>query len=673
MNESSSPTWPVLRAPVATLASAVFLVVLALYANTLGNRFVFDDGTLIVQNPNIVGMRSWPRQFTTGYWAEELSDKLYRPVTMLSYAVQRRFNLIGGLNPSPYHFVNIVLHGANAALLCLLAARLFGDGRKLLALAAGLVFAVHPIQADAVAPVYGRADLLAGLGCLLALWFWTRARPAWVPATVSFAFGLFAKESAVVLPALAAVCDAAQGRLRRDNVREWAVRYGVLAGVIVVYLLLRWNALGVLTTAQFYYSQPSLHHPLPLPMTVSVAERLATAFGVIPRYLVLLVWPARLSPDYSFAAVVPGSFTDLGVVAGCVIVVALLGVTVWSWARHRAVALGLAFAAIGYVTMSNLLVPTGAWMAERFLYLPMIGMAMVAGLGAEWLGKRRPPVALVAAVALALWFGRTIVRNRDWRDGEQLWQSAVAAQPRSVLVLHNWGEMQLARGQSEPAIETFRAVLEIAPEMPDTYSTMSRAYLQLRKFDEAAAAAQRAVELRSKFPAAYNNLALALAAKGDYYAAIEHLITATTQNPDFYDAWNNLGVVYFNTGKYTEAIAAYKRSIEIFPGYASSRFNYGLVLLKLNQTADAIQQFAAALQCNPGLTVARLYLAQTYAQSSDWTSAERELKTGVQIEPKNPAFHAALVQLYSATGRTNEAALAAAEVSKLDPTFMQGR
>ena len=673
MNESSSSISSVLRAPVATLASAVFLVVLALYANTVGNRFVFDDGTLIVQNPNIIGMRSWPRQFTSGYWAEELSDKLYRPVTMISYAVQRRFGFIGGLNPSPYHFVNIVLHAANAALVCLLIAWLFGEDRKLLALAAGLVFAVHPIQADAVAPVYGRADLLAGLGCLLALWLWTRARPALVPAALCFAAGLFAKESAIVLPGLAMVCDALLGRFRREEARALMVRYGVLLVVVAGYVALRWNALGALTTAQYYYSQPALHHPLPLPMTVGMVERLATAFSVIPRYAMLLVWPARLLPDYSFAAVMPVTFADVGAIVGCLVVVAIIGAAVWSWSRHRAASAGLAFAALGFVTVSNLLVPTGAWMAERFLYLPMIGLAALAGLGAEWLGRRRVEWLAVALIVLGGFFARTFLRNRDWRDGERLWQSAVAAQPRSVVALHNWGEMQLARGESEPAVQTFRAVLEIAPDMPDTHSALSRAYLQLRKFDEAAVAAQRAVELRPRFAVAYNNLALALAAKGDYYAAIDHLLTATTQNPDFYDAWNNLGVVYFNTGKYNEAIDAYKRSIDIFAGYASSRFNYGLVLLKLNHSSDAIQQFTAALQYNPGLTVARLYLAQTYAQTSDWGNAERELKAGVQVEPKNPAFYAALAQLYSATGRTNEAAQATAEVTKLDPTFLQGR
>ena len=94
MNETPAPTLPALRAPLATLASIVFLVVLGLYANTIGNQFVFDDGSLIVQNPTIIGMRSWPRQFTTGYWAEELSEKIYRPVTMISYAIQRRFGLI---------------------------------------------------------------------------------------------------------------------------------------------------------------------------------------------------------------------------------------------------------------------------------------------------------------------------------------------------------------------------------------------------------------------------------------------------------------------------------------------------------------------------------------------------------------------------------------------------
>lgn len=674
MNETVAK--PETRFALGGGAALVFVFGLILYANTLGNTFVFDDGTLIVQNPRIVGMRSWPKLFTQGYWPEELGEKLYRPVTMLSYAVQRRF--LGGSNPSPYHAVNVLLHAANAALVCALVLAVLGPQRRLLALAAGLIFAAHPIQSDAVAPVYGRAELFAALFYLLALRFWMRAAPSRLfelnslAALGCFALGLLSKESAITLPAAALLCDGMAGRLRRGNARALVVRYAGLAVVLVGYLLLRAHALGTLTTAEYCYSQPLLRHPLPLPFTVGVADRLATAFSVLGKYALLLVWPARLSPDYSYAAVTIKSFGSPVAWIGLLGLLATIAAAICFWKRNRALAFGILFLWVTFSVVSNVFVPTSAWMAERFLYLPMVGIAVLAGLAVEWLiekAGRRPslqPVALaVPLVVLAVWSLRTVLRNRDWRDGPALWASAVRAQPQSVVALHNQGEMLLARGKPEQAIKFFESAVKIVPGMADSWNTLSRALLQLQRTDEAAIAARTALEQRPNFAQAYNNLALTLIAKGDYDGAIEHLQAATRIEPEFHDAWNNLGVAFFNTGRFEEAIRAYRRALQILPSYASCHFNYGLVLLRMERVADAAEQFGEAVRYNPSLAIARLYLAEARARLGDLAGAERELLAGVQADPSRPEFHAALAQLYAVSGRSNDAMQAAARAKQL--------
>jgi tetratricopeptide (TPR) repeat protein len=602
-----------------------------------------------------------------------MGEKLYRPVTMLSYAVNRRF--LGRLNPSPYHTVDVLLHATNAALVCALVLVLFGVRRRLLALAAGLLFAAHPIQADAVAPIYARAELLAGLFYLLALWLWTRAGPTRLVAKDAmlaagcFALGLLSKESAVTLPAALLLCDTVLGRLKRENARALAIRYAGLAAVLVLYLLARAHALGVLTAAQFYYSQPRLLHPLPLPYTVGVVERLATAVSVIGRYALLLLWPAKLSPDYSYAAVtVAKSFAAPAVLLPLAGALATIVVAIWLAWRNRVLAFAILFFWVAFSVVSNLLVPTSEWMAERFLYLPMLGVAALVGLGTEWIAQRAKSDAvalgLLAVVAVPC-AGRTFLRNRDWHDGPRLWASAVRAQPRSVVALHNWGEMLLAGGKPGEAVPVFESVLTIVPEMADSESALSRALLQLQKFDDATAAAQRALELRPGFAQAHNNLALALMAKGDYAGGVEQLRAATQAQPDFSDAWNNLGVALFNTSKFDEAIDAYKKALETDPKFGSCHFNYGLVLLRLDRPAEAAQQFGEALRYNPSLMIARLYLAETRARLGDLAGAERELLAGTRAEPNRPEFMAALAQVYAVMGRSNDAMQAAAKARQL--------
>jgi tetratricopeptide (TPR) repeat protein len=347
---------------------------------------------------------------------------------------------------------------------------------------------------------------------------------------------------------------------------------------------------------------------------------------------------------------------------------ATIVVAIWIVRRNQLAAFAILFFWIAYSVVSNFFVPSNAWMAERFLYLPMLGVAVLAGLGAEWVTKRVRPEAvalgLLAGIFLLL-AGRTYLRNRDWRDGPTLWASAVRAQPRSVVVLHNWGEMLLAGGKPGDAVPVFESVLMIVPGMADSENAMSRALLQLQRFDDAAAAARRALALRSNFAQAYNNLALALMSKGDYAGGVEQLRAATSAEPDFYDAWNNLGVALFNTGKFDEAMEGYKKSLAIYPGYASCHFNYGLVLLRLERTAEAGQQFGEALRDNPALTIARLYLAETKGRLGDLAGAERELLAGAQAEPNRPEFYAALTQVYTVMGRSNDAMQAAAKARQL--------
>lgn len=660
-----------LRLPLGGGAALVFVVVLALYSNTLSNSFVFNDSTLVIQNPYIVGMRSWPKLFTHGFWPEELGQKLYQPLTMLTYGINLRF--LGHMNPSPYHVVNVLLHAVNSALVCALVLALFGQQRRLFALAAGLIFAVHPIQVDAVAPIYGRAELLAAFFYLLTLFLWTRTDPARPLekntglALGCFALGLFSKESAISLPVAALLCDWILGRLCRENMQALAIRYAGLVIVVVLYLMLRVHALGMLTSAQAFNSEALLRQSLPSPFTVGFGERLATACSVLGRYALLLVWPARLSPDYSYAAVM----VTKSVVAVLVPVMGALATIVaaiWLMRRNQPAAFGILFFWLAYSVISNFFMSTGAWIAERFLYLPMVGVAVVAGLGAEWIAKRVRPDAVamgLLAGVFALLAGRTFLRNRDWRDGPTLWASAMRAQPRNVVALHNWGEMLLATGKPSEAVPVFESALKIAPELADSESALSRALLQLQKFDDAAAAARQALTLRPNFARAYNNLALALMSKGDYAGGIEQLRAATRVDPEFYDAWNNLGVALFNTGKFEEAIEAYKKSLAIYPGYASCHFNYGLVLLRLERMADAAQQFGEAVRDNPSLMIARLYLAEIKGQLGDLAGAERELLAGARAEPNRPEFYAALAQVYTVTGRSNEAEQAAAKARQL--------
>ncbi|MGH7412243.1 MAG: hypothetical protein ACREJ6_14455 [Candidatus Methylomirabilis sp.] len=180
------------------------------FVNSLWNSFVLDDVSIIEENPAIRHLSNLRAIFAAGYWPTEGQDKLYRPLVILSYAVNYA---VAGVAPFTYHLINVLLHAGNSVLVYFLFVALFNA--RGLAAAATAAFALHPIHTEAVANVVGRAELLANT-LLLLIWGWylkwdeapARPKTRWLAASIAaFGLALFTKEHAVVLPGLLVLTD----------------------------------------------------------------------------------------------------------------------------------------------------------------------------------------------------------------------------------------------------------------------------------------------------------------------------------------------------------------------------------------------------------------------------------------------------------------------------------
>lgn len=513
-NHESIPvwTWPLLVAGLS----------LAVYANSIPNGFALDDLVVVRDNPQLVDP-DWTGLFARPYWPVAEPSGYYRPVTVVSLALNR---VLTGAGPAGFHTVNTLLH-ALASLLVWFWARGLGMRRPTALLAAAL-FAVHPIHTEAVANISGRSDLLSAAFVLLAWLAHARARKAepprpriaWITAAVLAYFAAtLSKENAVLAPALFLFDDLLR---RRETGRTlvWAA-YGGYAVSLAANLALRARALGGLRGAAnaLFLDNPVLDAP--------AGERIATGLWAQVRHLALFVWPVPLSSDYSYAAVaIVRGLADPRLWAG----LALLGVTValvaWGWRRDRTVALAVAVTAVFLLPASNLLFPAGGLVAERLLYLPSAGLCLLAGhLAAAGMarggGTKTALVAVSVAVLLAL-SARTVVRNPDWKDNASLALHDVAVQPRSAklqagaaLVLHERGDLAGAErhyreavgiwpeyaqmhnnlgvlleetGRIEEAVESYRRASALAPHNPAPYKALAPLLLQLGRVDEAIAA-----------------------------------------------------------------------------------------------------------------------------------------------------------------------------------------
>jgi len=407
-------------------------VTLLAYSNSFGAGFTFDNKGLLLQDPRI--REATPQNIGLilhrTYWWPYGESGLYRPITTLTYLFN--YSILGnGGQPAGYHWINLLLHAGNVLLVYALALRLM---RKLWpAVFVAAVWAVHPVLTESVTNMVGRADLLAGMSLLGGFWMYLksaetqgRRRWAWLAGLLAATtVGVFSKESAVTVVGVIALYELTWWKERRAG-------RALLLGCLAVWPALeamwyvRTAVFAKLLTPEF----PFWDNPL---VGAGFWTAKLTAIKVMARYLGLLAWPAHLSCDYSYAQIplATGSPQDW-LAWTAVAAVAAAALLMFRFNRTVFFAAGLAF--VTFLPTSNLLFPIGTIMAERFLYLPSIALAMCLVLALYAIGARTG-LARLAPVALCLivaaFAARTWARNSDWRDDVSLMTAAAETSPHS--------------------------------------------------------------------------------------------------------------------------------------------------------------------------------------------------------------------------------------------------
>ncbi|MGH9144824.1 MAG: protein O-mannosyl-transferase TMTC1-related protein, partial [Vicinamibacterales bacterium] len=472
------------------LAAALCALTIAAYSNSFTGGFPFDNKQLILQDARVHDVSRANLDLILGhsYWWPYGESGLYRPVTTLSYLFN--YALLGnGNRPAGYHAFNLAVHVVNVLLVYALLLALLnqagagppfkgrrpahgakaasgrnrmggpaastssnpapaapGFARVPAAFATAAIWAVHPLSTEAVTNIVGRADLLAALAVLGAFLLYLKARGeagprrlAWFAGVAAAsALGFFSKESAVVIVPVIALYELVWwDGTRSRSALIWA------AASLAAPLLLMWSqrsaVLGSSPAAEFAF----VDNPI---VGAGFWTGRLSAIAVMARYLALLVWPATLSNDYSYAQVpiVHGTARDW---VACLAIAACaagwLALSPWRARRNPGVVLAqrvaffsAAFAFVTFLPASNLLFPTGTIMAERLMYLPSIGLVALLAIALLAAAARvfgSPGLAILAVAVLASGLSyRTWTRNPDWRDDVALWTSAVHAAPSSA-------------------------------------------------------------------------------------------------------------------------------------------------------------------------------------------------------------------------------------------------
>jgi tetratricopeptide (TPR) repeat protein len=545
---------------------AVGLVVLLAvlpYLNALTAGFTLDDETVIRTNPVVTrGLDPW-RILASPMDPKDVS--YHRPLTVLTYAINEAVAPGFAL---PFHAVNILLHAGVAVLVLVLASWLFESTR--VPLIAAALFAIHPIHTEAVTSVVGRAELLCALFGLMAILSAARAdagasRMVCVVydavSLLAFSLAILSKESGLtVLPLIF---------LFRSACRREPLLPGMLRGLCSVECVPYVLCAAVLLALRLYvagpprvYSVSALDNVLAV---VSWPERLRSALGILWDYFGLLNFPLMLAADYSYNQVpVVMTWADPRSLAGGCILIAALVVAL----RGRP---ALAFAAVlPFVALSltsNLLFPIGTLKAERLLYLPSVGWALLLAYGFDRL-QRLPRYRRAAVGALAFmgacFIGRTWVRNRDWQDNITLAHSMVASAPQSAKSLSNFGVALLKQGQRAAAIEQFQASLAIFP-MGESAFGIATALNEQGQTDAAIEWLRKTLNIAPALLKAHTDLCHHLLSRDDFAAAARACRNGLRYSPADANLLKGLGSSLMGTGETEKAIEILHRSLALNP------------------------------------------------------------------------------------------------------------
>ncbi len=605
--------FPVLAAILLTLLTALA------YLPVLSFNFIrFDDPLYFSGNPRVL------RGLTTDglAWAFHTRDVAnWHPLTWLSLMMDVS---LFGQGPFGPHLTNFLLHIANTLLLFAALRQLTNaPGRS--AFAAGL-FALHPLHIESVAWVSERKDVLCAFFGFLALWAYARYAAAepnrnrpdsrrllfYLLSLLLFELGLLSKPMLVTFPFLLLLLDF------------WPLqRFPPFSGRQLLPLLIEKVPFLLLTLISCVLTLRAQNEggavqPLSnLPMS----ERLANVPVEYFSYLAKTFWPAQLSIIYPIQRPGPAMWLML---PASFAVVGLCSFALWSMRRFP-------FFFVGWFWFLGTLVPViglvqvgSQFIADRYTYIPLIGIFIIVSWGAFMLLSRwRMPVG-AGRIAVVFVLASLVLVTRwqltFWRDGETLFRRALEVVPDNAIAYATLGQYSYEGGQPDRAIEDYRHALALEPNDSDTHDNLGVVLAEQGQADEAIAEYNAALRLNPSNAEAHNNLANVLHHKGRTDEAIPHFREALRLDPDFPEAHNNLGNALAGRGELTEAVSHYRAALDLNPNLAEAHCNLGLALVRLGRRDEAVTEFNATLRLKPDFAIALRALQKLVPSSGNGSS-----------------------------------------------------
>jgi tetratricopeptide (TPR) repeat protein len=599
----------------------LLITTLAVFWQVRSHEFVnFDDDRYITKNHHVraglsVQAISWA--FAATY------ESNWHPLTWLSHMLDCQ---VYGIDPEWHHLTSLFFHLAGTLLLFLVLRRMTGDLWPSAFVAA--LFALHPLHVESVAWVAERKDVLSTFFWMLTLWGYLRyvehpGMSRYLLVLLFFILGLISKPMLVTLPFVLLLLDywplnrIQLGQSRPLGlVREKTPFFVLAAGSCVITFVVQQSGGAV-----------SSLNAIPL------NPRLANALVSYVGYLGKMLWPHNLAVLYPYQGSLPG----WQVAGACLLLASIFFLVIYARKQYPYLVVGWLWYVGTLVPVIGLVQVGSQAMADRYTYVPLIGIFIMIAWGvpelvARW-RHRKVGLATVGAALLSILMATAWLQVRYWANSITLFEHAIDIAANSHKSHDNLGNALAGQGKLKEAVNHYLEALRIKPDYMKSHNNLGTVLARQGKLNKAISHFSAALRIKPDYAEAHYNLGTALAKKGKLKEAIKSYLEALGLKPDYVDAHYNLGIALASQGKLEKAIRHYTEALVIKPDYAEAHYNLGNVLMKQGRLNEAIGHYLKTLQIKPDYAKAHNNLGNALARQGELKKAIGHFSEALRIKP----------------------------------------
>ncbi|MGZ6218556.1 MAG: tetratricopeptide repeat protein [Syntrophales bacterium] len=683
------------------------LMTFSIYWQVQNFDFVrYDDDRYVTENRHVqMGVKA--EEITWAFTSIYASN--WHPVTWLSHMLDCQ---LYGLNPKGHHLTNLLFHILNTLLLFLILKRMT-DALWRSAFVAAL-FAVHPLHVESVAWVAERKDVLSTFFWMLTLWAYTRyvqnlSMKRYLCVLFSFIIGIMTKPMLVTLPFVLLLLDFwPLGRLHLEGtvfnrdpndvkvVGDGSGMRSVMGLIIEKIPLFVISGASICVTL---FAQWSGIAPI---VSLPFAARISNALVSYISYMEKMIWPHDLAVFYPYPESIP-----LWQVGGAVLLLVLITAAAVRLRKRYP------YAIVGWLWYLGTLIPVIGLvqvgyqsMADRYTYLPLIGLFVaiawaVPYLPARWPFRRVALTALAVCVIAAL-MTASLFQIRYWQNSMTLFARALSVTKNNFVIETNMGASLAEQGKFGEAIAHYQEALRIRPDDFEARYNLANALARQGKLEEAVSLYAAILQTQLNAAAVHNNMGIALSQLGRTDEAVDHFREAIRIKPDFQDAGSNLekalgqtrtkktapekvaiqpanpnsaegqlrmGLSLFQEGKADEAIPKLEEALRLNPKLVAAHISLGLIMAQKRDLDKAIEHFRKALKIKPDIAEAHNSLGVALAYKGALDEAVGHFETALRINPKFAKAHNSLAVALAQQGKTDEAVSHLRKALQLQPDY----